>query len=112
MKELKEFTKEKFITERTRIISEMLDNLNEHGIYSTTKCFNELDKLYDRITALINDNYVPKEFVEWMLKNAAYSDVPAKEFTSKWNVITEDNTWVYFTTDEAIQYWKTNIRDK
>ena len=66
----------------------------------------------DEITALVNDNYVPKEFVEWMLKNAAYSDVPAKEFTSKWNVITEDNTWVYFTTDEAIEYWKTEIRDK
>ena len=36
-----------FKTERTRIISEMLDNPDEHGIYPTTKCFKQLDKLYE-----------------------------------------------------------------
>jgi hypothetical protein len=41
--------KEKFITERTRIISEMLDNPDGYGIYPTTKCFNALDKLFDKI---------------------------------------------------------------
>ena len=41
--------KEEFITERTRIISEMLDNPDENGIYPTTKCFVELDLLYDEI---------------------------------------------------------------
>ena len=43
--------KEDFQTERTRIISNMLDNPDEYGIYPTTKCFNELDKLYDRLTS-------------------------------------------------------------
>jgi len=42
-------TKDEFITERTRIISEMLDNPDKYGIYPTTKCFNALDKLFDEI---------------------------------------------------------------
>ena len=42
-------TKEEFITERTRIISEMLDNPDENGIYPTTKCFEQLDELFDKI---------------------------------------------------------------
>ena len=42
-------TKEEFITERTRIISEMLDNPDKYGIYPTTKCFNSLDALFDKI---------------------------------------------------------------
>lgn len=43
-------TKEEFISARTRIISNMLDNPDEYGIYPTTKCFNELDALYDELT--------------------------------------------------------------
>jgi hypothetical protein len=46
-----EMTKEEFITERTRIISEMLDNPGECGIYPTGKCFEQLDELFDKITA-------------------------------------------------------------
>jgi len=42
--------KEEFITERTRIISEMLDNPDEYGIYPTTKCFEQLDELFDKLT--------------------------------------------------------------
>lgn len=42
-------TKNEFITERTRIISEMLDNPDKYGIYPTTKCFRELDALYDKL---------------------------------------------------------------
>jgi len=44
------YTKEKFITERTKIISEMLDNPDKYEIYPTTKCFEQLDKLFDKIT--------------------------------------------------------------
>lgn len=42
-------TREEFQKERTRIISEMLDNPNKHGIYPTGKCFHQLDELFDRI---------------------------------------------------------------
>jgi len=43
-------TKKEFIAERTRIISEMFDN-PEYGIYPTTKCFEQLDELFDKIVA-------------------------------------------------------------
>lgn len=46
--------KEKFITERTRIISEMLDNPDNYGIYPTTKCFEQLDELFDNVVNGVN----------------------------------------------------------
>ena len=49
METKKEF-KQKFINERTRIISEMLDNPDKYGIYPTTKCFNALDELWDQLS--------------------------------------------------------------
>lgn len=52
-------TREEFIIERTRIISDMLDNpsgrQNGLDIYPTTKCFNELDALYDKLTQPIKE---------------------------------------------------------
>jgi len=48
-------TKDEFVTERTRIISKMLDNPDKYGIYPTTKCFNELDNLFDKITSSNSD---------------------------------------------------------
>lgn len=41
--------KEEFIKRRTEIISNMLDNPNEYGLYPTTTCFEELDKLFDNL---------------------------------------------------------------
>ena len=56
-------TKDKFVTERTRIISEMLDNPDSYGIYPTTKCFNELDDLFDKITS-DNSDYAKLPTIE------------------------------------------------
>lgn len=42
-------TLSEFQTQRTRIISDMLDNPNEHGIYPTSKCFEELDRLFEKL---------------------------------------------------------------
>lgn len=67
----------------------------------TKQCLSDL-------TALISEEYYPKEFVEWMLKCSAYSDVPFREFTLKWNVNIEPDEWKYFTTDELFNYWKEN----
>jgi len=39
--------KEEFITRRTDIMSNMLDNPNEYGIYPTTEAFDKLDEIYD-----------------------------------------------------------------
>ena len=46
-------TLDEFQTERTRIISEMLDNPDKHGIYPTATCFNALDELFIRLTSEI-----------------------------------------------------------
>ncbi len=43
-------TKEEFINKRTKIISRMLDNPDECGIYPTTKCFAAFDDLFDELT--------------------------------------------------------------
>lgn len=43
-------TKNEFIDKRTKIISKMLDNPDECGIYPTTICFAELDDLFDELT--------------------------------------------------------------
>ena len=43
--------KEEFIKARTMIISELLDNPDKTGIYPTTKCFEQLDSIYDKITS-------------------------------------------------------------
>ena len=43
-------TLEEFITERTRIISEMLDNPSQNEIYPTAKCFEQLDLLFKEYT--------------------------------------------------------------
>lgn len=43
-------TKNEFIAKRTEIISEMLDNPGNHGIFRTTKCFAKLDDLFDELT--------------------------------------------------------------
>ena len=63
-------TKEEFIKERTRIISEMLDNPDDYGIYPTTKCFEQLDELFDKITANRSEN--PDNLIEivpdWIVK--------------------------------------------
>jgi len=42
-------TKDEFIKERTRIISEMLDNPTRLGIFHTGRCFAELDDLFDKM---------------------------------------------------------------
>ena len=67
----------------------------------TKQCLSDL-------TALISENYYPKEFVGWMLRCSAYSDVPFREFTLKWNVNIGPDEWRYFTTDELFNYWKEN----
>lgn len=40
-----------WVKNRTEIISEMLDNPDEHGIYPTTQCFRKLDELHDYLIA-------------------------------------------------------------
>lgn len=47
-------TKTEFQKRRTEIISEMLDNPDQIGIYPTTRCFEQLDALFDEIIESTN----------------------------------------------------------
>ena len=92
------------VVERTFPLSEFGDDLHDYLQRGLR------DVLYADLTALIEEHYYPKEFVEWMLKCGTYSDVPYREFTLKWNVNIEPDKWQYFTTDELYQYYKENVR--
>ena len=73
-------TKDEFAIERTRIISEMLDNPDDYGIYPTTKCFNELDALFDKITT-DNSDYTKctNEVFKYVTDNICDEDITKKE---------------------------------
>ena len=51
-------TKDEFQKRRTEIISKMLDNPTETGIYPTTNCYNELDELYEILRQPLVINWV------------------------------------------------------
>ena len=71
--------KEEFITERTRIISEMLDNPDEIGIYPTSKCFEELDALFDKVNQPIQSHAVTfcAEIAYRLINPDSKMDVPS-----------------------------------
>ena len=64
------------------------------------------------ITALINENYVPRDFVEWINWEDEKDDFHfIRDYTT--------NTWMNadekmrpYDLNGLLQYWKTNIRDK
>ena len=70
--------KEEFITERTRIMSEMLDNPDDNGIYRTGLCFEQLDDLFDKIS------------------------IDRKEKADKWDKLDKEITKFYFDEDGNI----------
>jgi hypothetical protein len=57
-------TKDQFITERTNIISRMLDNPDEYGIYPTTKCFEELDGLFEKVVGDMMAIYIQDKLAQ------------------------------------------------
>ena len=65
------------------------------------------DKGLDEITALINDNYYDKKFVEWLHDNTDDTRDPYN-YEYWWLIPAED----YLPIDEIFQYWKTEINDK
>lgn len=45
-------TKSEFITRRTIILSDLLDNPDRYGIYRTTEAYAKLDDLFDKMSPL------------------------------------------------------------
>lgn len=97
---IKEFAEKQFPLSK-ELKKEVLYNQIQQA--KQNECFSDL-------TALIEEHYYPKEFVEWMLRCSAYSDVPFREFTLKWNVNIGPDEWRCFTTDELFNYWKENVQ--
>ena len=78
------------------------------------KFYNTLQKSYRKelvefVTALIEEHYYPKEFVEWLLNGYTFlkSD---QSFVVNYPYMTEHNDYRHFTCDELFNYWKENVR--
>ena len=73
---------------------------------------SEMQQGIELITALIKDNYVPKEFVEWIGFESP-ERLKYREIDDRW-LYSENFGLTYFkyTPDELFEYWKTYIRDK
>ena len=69
--------------------------------------FTTRKELTNKITALIEEHYYPKEFVEWLLNGYTFlkSD---QSFVVNYPYMTEHNDYRHFTCDELYQYWKEN----
>ena len=71
------------------------------------------DFIISDITALINDNYVPKdeayseEFITWLFKENVWTDCTGLEPITQIEI-----NDVVCSVAEAFEYWKTEIRDK
>ena len=84
-----------------------IQNCNDDPIIITGK-----RNVISEIESLINENYYPKEFVEWINWEDDKDDFHfARDYTT--------NTWMNcdqkmkaYTTDELYQYWLDNIKDK
>ena len=73
--------------------------LMAHG----SNAINATNSLPD-LTALISENYYPKEFVEWMIAKAPH-DTVYKTFGH----VTANMEWITFNSlDELFNYWKEN----
>jgi hypothetical protein len=72
-------TREEFQTERTRIISEMLDNPDEYGIYPTTKCFEQLDALFDSLSLPPAEGAEKLKEMEELFNLEQQLDIPMKD---------------------------------
>ena len=65
------------------------------------------DDIVSDLTALIEEHYYPKEFVEWLLNGYTFlkSD---QSFVVNYPYMTEHNDYRHFTSDELYQYYKEN----
>ena len=73
-----------------------------HPIFETP--VDKVNSCLSDLTALISENYYPKEFVEWMIAKAPH-DTVYKTFGH----VTANMEWITFNSlDELFNYWKEN----
>jgi hypothetical protein len=78
----------------------------------STEMFTAEEQCLSDLTALISENYYPKEFTEWVGQNNAilcYVNI-RKIWVSTRFVLGENPHEEYdeYTTEELFEYWKTN----
>lgn len=96
----KKMKREEFQTEIRKIISDMLCNPSNIGIYPTTKCFEELDTLYDKIVEGKDENKQLKPICVIFLKNITTKEAIEK-FSSSYSIKTlrEDYHVLFMPTE-------------
>lgn len=63
----------------------------------------EQDKLISDLTALIEEHYYPKEFMEWFIREEVFMGELTEKFIT-------NNHGNFKSLDELYQYWKENER--
>jgi hypothetical protein len=68
--------KQEWIDQRTKIISKLLDNPNQFGIFPTGVCFAELDDLFDKLV----ENEEPLSGAQILRNKKILTESKTKEF--------------------------------
>ena len=102
-------------------IKEILNDYIDLSQYSRSGAdVRIMNVILDRITALINDNYYDKRFVEWIIHNTmeatTYSPLVYLKYQTIQEIANHGGQWFDLSKEwhlnELFEYWKTNIRDK
>ena len=64
----------------------------------------ERDRLLSDLTALISENYYPKEFTNYCIKNVDY----CRDMGKEWYQIMASGILILKTLDDVYNYWKEN----
>lgn len=99
--------------QKLREIAKAIYGLMNPAFVSDRK--SDLDGIINMLTALIEEHYYPKEFVEWVFREGIGSNDDGTLFhyvsiQIKGHPFKETKELTYNTTDELYQYYKENVR--
>ena len=77
------------------------EKLSSSCLYNQIQQTNQYN-LFSDLTALISEDYYPKEFVEWISYNSSHYVIKTQ---NRWWSNSQDK---YMTLDELFNYWKEN----
>jgi hypothetical protein len=96
-------------------LSEQIEEIIENNLELDGYLIMGQSYAASEITALINDNYFPKEFVEWKDQNSRYCANGKSPHYKQYYVDCIgfcEYRYLWLSLDELFEYWKTNIKDK
>jgi hypothetical protein len=83
------------------------EKLSNNSLYNQLQQSSR-DNLLSDLTALISENYYPKEFVEWKDKNTLSDKISRTEV--RYFLKDMDAPLDWMTLDEVFDYWTKNIK--